>query len=65
MYYLRTKAAAQAVQFTVEKRTGIAAPAPANSRDNLENDLTAAQDSDETITGATCSMQDGCLSCGS
>ncbi|MES2004855.1 MAG: ribonucleoside-diphosphate reductase subunit alpha [Bacteroidota bacterium] len=40
MYYLRTQAAAQAVQFTVDKK------------ENIE-------------TGAACSMEDGCVSCGS
>lgn len=39
MYYLRTQAAAQAVQFTVEKQ--------------------------EVAEGAVCTMQDGCVTCGS
>lgn len=39
MYYLRTQAAAQAVQFTVEKQT--------------------------VPEGAACTMQDGCVTCGS
>ncbi len=39
MYYLRTQAAAQAVQFTVEKQ--------------------------EVTEGAVCTMQDGCVTCGS
>lgn len=43
MYYLRTQAAAQAVQFTVERN---------GSKEIPEG-------------GATCSMQDGCVSCGS
>ena len=42
MYYLRTQAATQAVQFTVEKNV-------------------AKQEAD----GEVCSMQDGCVSCGS
>jgi ribonucleoside-diphosphate reductase alpha chain len=44
MYYLRTQAAAQAVQFTVEKNVNV-------------NKVEAE--------GATCSMQDGCITCGS
>ena len=39
MYYLRTQAAAQAVQFTVEKQT--------------------------VSEGAVCTVQDGCVACGS
>jgi ribonucleoside-diphosphate reductase alpha chain len=42
MYYLRTQAAAQAVQFTIEKNV---------NRVEAE--------------GATCSMQDGCITCSS
>ncbi|WP_132055572.1 ribonucleoside-diphosphate reductase subunit alpha [Pseudocnuella soli] len=50
MYYLRTQAAAQAVQFTVNKN---AAQQETNGASN------------PAATGATCSMQDGCISCGS
>ncbi|OLY91431.1 ribonucleoside-diphosphate reductase alpha chain [Cnuella takakiae] len=51
MYYLRTQAAAQAVQFTVSKQ---------------QAQKEAAQPIPEDIaTGATCSMEDGCVSCGS
>jgi ribonucleoside-diphosphate reductase alpha chain len=45
MYYLRTQAAAQAIQFTVEKQ-------PRSS----ETDF---------VDGAVCTMEDGCISCGS
>lgn len=48
MYYLRTQAATQAVQFTVEKQGGARDPEP---------ELLAE--------GAVCTMQDGCVSCGS
>lgn len=51
MYYLRTQAAAQAVQFTVSKQLAqkeAAQPAPK-----------------DIATGATCTMEDGCVSCGS
>jgi ribonucleoside-diphosphate reductase alpha chain len=44
MYYLRTQAATQAVQFTVEKQAG-----------KMIEPLVNA--------GATCSMQDGCVTC--
>jgi len=49
MYYLRTQAATQAVQFTVEKQGG-----------QLIEPLVAAGFSAD---GPTCSMQDGCVTC--
>jgi ribonucleoside-diphosphate reductase alpha chain len=59
MYYLRTKAAAQAVQFTIEKQSGkTIEPVIINESQGYSNDL-------ESIEGATCTMQDGCVSCGS
>jgi ribonucleoside-diphosphate reductase alpha chain len=73
MYYLRTQAAAQAVQFTVEKQgsnemepviphTGtVDATAPAATPQG--NDV----DSIETTftDGAVCTMQEGCITCSS
>lgn len=50
MYYLRTQAATQAVQFTVEKQAADPLSAP------IEPEITE---------GAVCTMQDGCISCGS
>ena len=78
MYYLRTQAATQAVQFTVEKQgseemqpviphteaaTGTATAAPATSAPAAGNDL----DSIETTftDGAVCTMQEGCITCSS
>lgn len=66
MYYLRTKAASQAVQFTVEKQGGKSVE-PLIDTNNLSvkennNNISPA---DEIITGAVCTMQDGCISCGS
>ncbi len=56
MYYLRSQAAAQAVQFTVEKQEKqIATPVSA---------IASATD-EEIADGASCTMQDGCVSCGS
>jgi ribonucleoside-diphosphate reductase alpha chain len=64
MYYLRTQAAAQAVQFTVEKQgTKETEPVIPNiNTQNAENinDIEPAQ-----TDGPSCSMQDGCVSCGS
>ena len=56
MYYLRTQAATQAVQFTIEKKEKTL-PVPV-STDGLEinNDL---------LDGSVCTMEDGCVSCGS
>ncbi|RYY59328.1 MAG: ribonucleoside-diphosphate reductase subunit alpha, partial [Chitinophagaceae bacterium] len=84
MYYLRTKAATQAVQFTVEKQGGktadplidkqsqtavlvptMTAAAPAMT---AAPEITVApiSNSDQQFeTGASCTMEDGCVSCGS
>jgi len=62
MYYLRSQAATQAVQFTVEKQASNDITPVAPSQDNAQ----AASDVEPTIAdGATCTMQDGCISCGS
>lgn len=59
MYYLRSKAATQAVQFTVEKQGGKSVePLIDNSQNTIiENDI--------FTQGASCSMEEGCVSCGS
>ncbi len=65
MYYLRTQAATQAVQFTIEKQGSqemepvIPKPDEASHGQNNVDDIIA------DIQGPTCSMEDGCLSCGS
>ncbi len=54
MYYLRTQAAAQAVKFSVQ------------SQAIKEIDpVVQTVDAEVVITGESCSMEDGCLSCGS
>ena len=56
MYYLRTKAASQAVQFTVEKQGGKMAEPLVNAAD--------AQTVGESETaGPSCSMEEGCVTC--
>lgn len=56
MYYLRTKAASQAVQFTVEKQGGRMAEPLVNIAD--------AQTIGESETaGPSCSMEEGCVTC--
>jgi ribonucleoside-diphosphate reductase alpha chain len=55
MYYLRTQAAAQAVQFTVEKQgSRQMEPVVPKSAEAVENEM---------LNGATCSMEDGCVTC--
>lgn len=64
MYYLRTQAATQAVQFTVEKQAenDIKPILPDNSN-VLQNDVSDIEP--VTTDGPVCTMQDGCISCGS
>ncbi|PJZ81037.1 ribonucleoside-diphosphate reductase subunit alpha [Leptospira meyeri] len=60
MYYLRTKAASQAIQFTIEKeqiqktKEITSLPLPTNKKDV-----------DSEFVGESCSMEEGCLVCGS
>jgi len=63
MYYLRTKAASQAVQFTVEKQGG-KAKEPLNDASDIHAEVVTAAD-ESLLDGGTCTMQDGCVSCGS
>jgi ribonucleoside-diphosphate reductase alpha chain len=63
MYYLRSKAASQAVQFTVEKQGGktIEPLVDKHSLTVVENDNANVEN--EIVIGATCSMEDGCVTC--
>lgn len=61
MYYLRTKAATQAIQFTVEK-----------AKDKISKDTelpisdpTNKSNAESEFVGESCSMEEGCLVCGS
>ena len=65
MYYLRTKAASQAVQFTVEKQGGrsVEPLVDKHTLSVVENKGEAAEA--KIVEGAVCTMQDGCISCGS
>jgi ribonucleoside-diphosphate reductase alpha chain len=59
MYYLRSKAASQAVQFTVEKQGGKATEPLIDA-----HKLTLVQDSSSPIVeGQVCTMEEGCISC--
>lgn len=55
MYYLRTQAATQAVQFTVEKQGGQQIqPVVATGGDSA---------AEEMVVGAVCTMEEGCVTC--
>ncbi|MDE3236658.1 MAG: ribonucleoside-diphosphate reductase subunit alpha [Bacteroidota bacterium] len=61
MYYLRTKAASQAVQFTVEKQGGKSMEPVVDSH-NLSI-IESSSTEDKIVEGAVCTMQEGCISC--
>ena len=65
MYYLRTQAATQAVQFTVEKQAD-AQMAPVIPP-QIQNEEGALEDEnlDAYTNNLSCSMEEGCISCGS
>lgn len=60
MYYLRTQAATQAVQFTVEKQ-GSAAMSPVIPGTTV---VELGPD-DQLLNGGTCTMEEGCVTCSS
>jgi ribonucleoside-diphosphate reductase alpha chain len=66
MYYLRTQAAAQAVQFTVEKQGGQnmepMAPAKATAGATVKA-IDPSLDEVEFLEGAVCTMEEGCVTC--
>ncbi len=63
MYYLRSQAATQAVQFTVEKQ-GSVAMEPVISVPDVNTAAVQMSDIEATeITGPSCSMDDGCVTC--
>ncbi len=64
MYYLRTQAATQAVQFTIEKQGSndiepVIPHMPADAGTDNADDITTE------FSAPSCSMEDGCLVCGS
>ena len=66
MYYLRTQAATQAVQFTVEKQGTIEVAPVIPSTEIINQQSPINNDIESTQTDApSCSMEDGCISCGS
>lgn len=66
MYYLRTQAATQAVQFTVEKQGSNEINPVIPSSEIIDQQSQISNDLEPTQTDAlSCSMEDGCVSCGS
>jgi ribonucleoside-diphosphate reductase alpha chain len=66
MYYLRSQAATQAVQFTVEKQgSKEVEPVIPNMAVHAAGTQIASDVEPTQTDGPTCSMQDGCISCGS
>ncbi|TGN21078.1 ribonucleoside-diphosphate reductase subunit alpha [Leptospira idonii] len=65
MYYLRTKAAAQAVQFTVEKKFTQEIQNSAKQEKIVKEDPAKFEDINPEFIGAVCTMEEGCISCGS
>ena len=66
MYYLRSQAATQAVQFTVEKQGSKEMEPVIPTADSIKQTKESVSDVEPTQTdGPTCTMQDGCISCGS
>lgn len=65
MYYLRTQAATQAVQFTVEKQASSDIVHVAQQSTAANHTTTASDVVPTQADGPSCSMTDGCLSCGS
>ena len=65
MYYLRTRPAADAIKFTVEKEKK--QDLPVNMRKASFGDLSYKQKpaEPEFSPDAVCTMKEGCLSCGS
>jgi ribonucleoside-diphosphate reductase alpha chain len=61
MYYLRTQAATQAVQFTIEKMQTKNPEPQSPKKEAANNHLPDTETGDD---GPSCSMQDGCISCG-
>lgn len=61
MYYLRTKAASQAVQFTVEKQGGKTMEPLVNQHNLAVVEQNSSEE--QILTGQTCTMQEGCVTC--
>jgi ribonucleoside-diphosphate reductase alpha chain len=66
MYYLRTQAATQAIKFSVESQAGKEVEPLNNAITATNTPINNGSDIEpEIIEGMSCSMEEGCLSCGS
>ena len=65
MYYLRSQAATQAVQFTVEKQAALKSDPVIPAIVPEERPQTTSGVAAPEADGPSCSMEDGCLNCGS
>jgi ribonucleoside-diphosphate reductase alpha chain len=63
MYYLRSKAAAQAVQFTVEKQGGKTVEPLIDLHSLTVVEGGGNTNIEDGLNGGSCSMEDGCISC--
>ncbi len=63
MYYLRSKAASQAVQFTVEKQGGKTTEPLIDQHNLTVIEGGGAGVEDQLLNGGSCSMEDGCVTC--
>ena len=63
MYYLRSKAASQAVQFTVEKQGGKTVEPLINKHSLSVVEGSGSDVENSGLNGGTCSMEDGCVTC--
>lgn len=63
MYYLRSKAASQAVQFTVEKQGGKTVEPLINKHSLTVVEGNGTDVENSGLNGGTCSMEDGCVTC--
>ncbi|SHN77155.1 ribonucleoside-diphosphate reductase subunit alpha [Chitinophaga sp. CF418] len=66
MYYLRTQAAAQAVQFTVEKQGGQQMEPMVEKKADVKGakaTVDSKLDEVEFVEGAVCTMEEGCVTC--
>ncbi len=60
MYYLRTQAASQAVQFTVERQGGKMVEPLVNP---AAVQVAEAAEGEDMVVGAVCTMEEGCVTC--
>jgi ribonucleoside-diphosphate reductase alpha chain len=63
MYYLRTQAATQAVQFTIEKQGSNEMEPVIPKPEEAAKDVPNIDEITTDFQAPSCSMEDGCISC--